>query len=291
MMLAISISRGQNPIAKLVQAKNLEVFRSLKRQLSSATFRVLLATALTFIFSLAAIAHSTSNQIDFAARAKREFMAARARFQTETNNPEAAWQFARACFDLGEFATRNADRAEIAETGIDVARQLLVGHPDLAEAHYYLGMNMGQLARTKTLGALRLVTQMETEFEAARRLNERLDHAGPDRNLGLLYLEAPSFGSIGNRSKARVHLRRAVAIFPEYPENRLYLIEAYLRWGEQVAAAREFKLLAEQWAELHKKYSGENWELSWQDWEKRFASAKAKIKDQSTQIESPRQKD
>ncbi|MGN6554687.1 MAG: hypothetical protein ACTHLW_13335, partial [Verrucomicrobiota bacterium] len=218
-------------------------------------------------------------------------MAARARFQAETNNPEAAWQFSRACFDLGEFATRDADRAEIAETGIDVARQLVARNPASAEAHYYLGMNMGQLARTKTLGALRLVTQMETEFEAARRLNERLDHAGPDRNLGVLYLEAPSFGSIGNRSKARAHLRRAVAIVPDYPENCLYLIEAYLRWGDQVAAAREFKQLADQWAELHQKYTGESWELSWRDWEKRFAGAKAKIKDASAQIESPRQKD
>ena len=92
-------------------------------------------------------------------------------------------------------------------------------------------MNLGQLARTKGLGALKLVNQMEHEFTRARDLDEQLDWAGPDRNLGLLYRDAPAIGSIGSRTKAREHLKRAVELAPQYPENRLNLIEAYLQLG------------------------------------------------------------
>ena len=70
-----------------------------------------------------------------------------------------------------------------------------------APAHYYLGMNLGQLARTKGLAALRLVSQMEHEFTRARELDEQLDWAGPDRNLGLLYRDAPAIGSVGSRAE------------------------------------------------------------------------------------------
>lgn len=52
--------------------------------------------------------------------------------------------------------------------------------PKSAAGHYYLGMNLGQLARTKLLGALKLVDEMEREFKAAVALDERFDHA--DRN-------------------------------------------------------------------------------------------------------------
>lgn len=227
-------------------------------------------------------------QIDYAVRAKKIFLAARSRYQSQTNNPEAAWQYARACFDLGEFATSSSDRAEVAEMGIAVAKQLVAQKPASAEAHYYLAMNLGQLARTKSLGALRLVDQMEVEFLAARKLNEHLDYAGPDRNLGTLYLEAPSFGSIGSRSKARLHLRRAVEIAPDYPENRLILTEAYSRWSDNIIAAREFKILSDDWGSAHRKFAGEEWASSWLDWEKRFHELKEKLGELSKQIESPR---
>jgi tetratricopeptide (TPR) repeat protein len=242
-------------------------------------------------FTAAADADSTNEplpHIDLAVRAKKIFLTARSRYHSETNNPEAAWQFSRACFDLGEFATTDSDREDVAKTGIAVAKRLIAQHPESAEAHYYLGMNLGQLARTKTLGALPLVDQMEVEFSAALKRNPKLDHAGPDRNLGMLYLEAPSFGSIGSRSKARQHLRRAVELAPDYPENRLILIEAYARWNDHTLAAREFKILADNWESAKKTYNGEEWAASWLDWNKRFQKLKAQFSEASKQLETPR---
>src|ERR1039457_6906966 len=108
-------------------------------------------------------------------------------------------------------------------------------------------MNLGQLARTRGLSALKLVNQMQRAFTRAHDLEEQLEWAGPDRNLGLLYRDAPAFASIGSRSKAREHLKRAVELAPRYPENRLNLVETYLNWGEPNSAQRELTVLETTW--------------------------------------------
>jgi hypothetical protein len=289
-MLAIPNCGGIQPMAKPLCRRNSSDFSSHWRVLwRSCAAAVLLASTLLSINSAGQdLTNSPSRPLDFKARARRTFIEAQTRYRSETNSPEAAWQFARACFDLGEFSATDSDRAELAETGITVSKKLVATKPSLVQAHYYLAMNLGQLARTKSLGALRLVDQMEVEFTAARKLDPHFDCAGPDRNLGLLYMEAPSFGSIGSRSKARQHLRKAVELAPEYPENRLNLIEAYTRWGDPATAARELKLLGETWVEAHKKFSGEDWAQSWIDWEKRFKVLKQKLADTTKQLEAPR---
>lgn len=202
----------------------------------------------------------------FAARAAERFAQARARFGESPTNVTVAWEFARAAFDRAEFATNHAERAALATEGIAAARQALALDPACGPAHYYLGMNLGQLARTKTLGALRLVSEMEREFQAARERDARFDFAGPDRNLGLLYLEAPVIGSIGDRRKARAHLERAVELAPEYPENHLNLAEARWKWGDRDGALRAFTVLDEIWPAARQRFDGPDWEASWADW-------------------------
>jgi tetratricopeptide (TPR) repeat protein len=229
---------------------------------------------------------------EIAARANRIYREANSRFQRETNNADAAWQFARACFDAAESATNNAGRAEIAEQGIIACRQLLARATDSVPAHYYLGMNLGQLADTKrNPSAFKFVKEMEREFQAARSLDEKFDCAGPDRNLGLLYWQAPIIISVGSRSKARQHLQRAVELAPDYPENRLNLIEASLKWGDRNGARRELKALEDLWPGARRKFTGETWAASWMDWEPRLENAKKKIGDAPEAIETPRHGD
>lgn len=223
-----------------------------------------------------------------AARAQEKYAAARKRFLAEPSNAAVAQDFARVSFDRGDYATNSAERAAIAEQGITVSRTLVARNVESAQAHYYLGMNLGQLARTKTLGALRIVDEMEREFKMARALDERFDFAGPDRNLGLLYLDAPSFGSIGSRSKARQHLLKAVQLSPDYPENRLNLAEAYLKWGDQNGARRELKALETLWPIARTNFTGEAWAASWSDWEARLKRVRQKIEERAQTVETPR---
>jgi len=219
--------------------------------------------------------------VDPAARARQAFEQASALFQKDPLKSEAVWQFARATFDLGEFATNGTERAALAQKGIAACKQLLEREPGSLQAHYYLAMNLGQLARTKGLGALKLVDQMEREFLAARKLDVTFDHAGPDRNLGLLYRDAPSLGSVGSRSHAKQHLMRAVVLAPDYPENRLNLIESYLQWKDHKEALREFKALEEDWSAARSRFTGEVWAAAWVDWEARLQTVKKKMEELS----------
>lgn len=221
-------------------------------------------------------------------KARTGFFQTQAQYQHHPQNLESAWQFARACFDLAEFATNKTERARLAEQGIEACRNVLKENPDSPQVHYYLGMNLGQLARTRTLGALKLVDQMEREFTSARDLDPKFDYAGPDRNLGQLYLDAPTIGSIGSRAKARQHLQRAVEVAPDYPDNRLCLLEAFMKWGDREHARQELKQLEKIWPGARTSFKGQAWATSWEDWEIRLQKAKKRIEEPSKVIEAPR---
>jgi tetratricopeptide (TPR) repeat protein len=224
----------------------------------------------------------------FAAEALRAYQSAQAAYQAHAEDPTNAWQFARTCFDLADLATNNTERAAIANQGITAARQALATNPNSAPAHYYLGLNQGQLARTETLGALRLVKHMEREFSTAAQLDPHLDYAGPDRSLGLLYRDAPSFGSIGSRTKARQHLQQAVRLAPDYPDNRLSLVESEIKWNDRNAARRQFLELEAKWDDARKTLSGPAWAASWADWNARFEAARKELGEPPKPLETPR---
>src|SRR5208337_1238381 len=192
----------------------------------------------------------------FLAIAERSFNQARLQYEAQPQSVRAAWEFSRACFDLADCATNKSQRAQLANLGMSAAQQALARDSNSAPARYYYGMSLAQLAKTKTLGALKLVRQMEHEFKLVSESDEHFDYAGADRNLGLLYRDAPSFGSIGDRTKAKQYLLQAVELAPDYPENRLNLIQAYLKWGQHEAARVELKKLEVLWPAAHTKFSG-----------------------------------
>ena len=211
------------------------------------------------------------------ARAERAYQAAAAAFEQAPTNVTRAWQLGRACFDRAEFARDDAERAALAQRGIAACRAALARQTNVAAVPYYLGMNLGQLARTRSLGALPLVREMETLFLRARQLDAHFDEAGPDRNLGLLYLEAPGWPvSVGHRGKARQHLERALELAPHYPENQLNLLEARLRWGERDLAPA-VRRLAELLPAARERYTGEAWLWTWADWERRWRAVQDKV--------------
>lgn len=231
---------------------------------------------------------SNTGKARLVARAREVYSTAQARFEAEPTNVGAAWQFARAAFDRAEFATNDTERATLAGQGITACRGALARDPRSAAAHYYLGMNLGQLARTKALGALKLVGEMEREFKTARELDAYFDHAGPDRNLGLLYRDAPSIGSVGSRSKAREHLLRAAVLTPDHPENRLNLGESAARWRDLKTVQRELKALEELWAPARARLSGPEWEANWANWSPRLDQLRIKANELSKPLASPR---
>jgi tetratricopeptide (TPR) repeat protein len=193
------------------------------------------------------------------ARSQTVFIAALKQYEAELTNNLAAGEFARAAFERAEFSTNDTERAALAVQGIAACRKLIARDPKSAPGHYYLGLNLGQMARTKLLGALKIVDEMEREFKTARVLDQQLDHAGPDRCLGLLYYEAPAIGSVGSRSKARKHLERAAELAPDFPPNRLSLAEAYFKWRDKNPLKRELTALEKLWPVAKVSFPDADW--------------------------------
>jgi hypothetical protein len=106
-----------------------------------------------------------------------------------------------------------------------------------------------------------------------------------------LYKDAPGWPtSIGNRTKSRQHLRRAVELYPDYPDNQLSLAEAYLEWGENKLLAERMPALEELMKTAKTNFKGEEWELSWRDWDVRMDRLNAKMAKPAERAASPRAK-
>jgi tetratricopeptide (TPR) repeat protein len=254
---------------------NMEVLNSKARH--SATGRW---AAVLFLFAgvLFAFAGETNNPV-FARRAEAAFQHAQTQFQSNTNDSAVAWQFARACFEFNDFVTNNAGRAELASQGIAACRQLLARESNSAPGHYYLAIELGQLADTKrNLAAFKMVREIEREFKTADDLDEHFDYAGPARCLGLLYRDAPGWPmSIGSRHKARDWLEQAVKLAPEYPDNHLNLIETCWQWKDRETAGKAWQQFDALWPAAQTNFTGETWERSWRDWTSRRDAVGEKI--------------
>jgi tetratricopeptide (TPR) repeat protein len=222
---------------------------------------------------------------------QRNYETERRHYEANPDDDQAAWQFGHACFDRAEFPRDDAERASLADEGIAACRKVITRQPNLAAGHYYLAMNLAQLARTKTLGALPLVHQMEKEWLAALALDEKLDYAGPDRYVGLLYRDAPGWPiSVGDTVKARQHLEHAVEAGPNFPENYLNLAESYLAWNDRGDAQRAAEKLRLLWPAARKEFAGEYWRESWKDWNRRLKKIQATLNSDPDQPLPPRQK-
>lgn len=207
-----------------------------------------------------------------------EFQKWHQQFQTNSNDPDTGWNFGRACWDMSSLQKDSSAEARYAQEGIDACRASLALAPNSAPAHYYLGMDLGQVADTKrNLSAFKMVKDMEREFSAARALDPHFDFAGPSRNLGLLYRDAPAIVSIGSRTKARQYLEEAVELAPEFPENQINLIESYLKWDYKAEAVRQYGELEHMWPKAQKRFTGVPWEMSWTDWNKRLDAIRKKL--------------
>jgi len=249
--------------------------------------RISVCSCLVLLFATALSGPGHAAESSPRAQAERVYQEKAKTYQEQPGHAEAAWQFGRASFDLGELATNNTERAEIAERAIAACQKALVTNANCAPAHYYLALNLGELARTKSVGALKIVTQMERELTAAADLDKNFDFAGADRSLGLLYRDAPSLISIGSRSKARQHLQRAIELAPEYPENRLDLIDSCLKWGDRTQARRELAAAQAIWPKAREKLKSPEWSASWKEWDAQLEAFTKKV-EEASKLESPR---
>ncbi|HUS34744.1 MAG TPA: TRAP transporter TatT component family protein [Verrucomicrobiae bacterium] len=227
-------------------------------------FRWLLA----FILAVLAATTDAAEGVNFTAEAEAAYRAALAAYDTNKHSTAAAVELATRAFDYADLAPNDTIRENTANAGMAIAREVIAKDTNSVGGHYYLALNIGQLARTKMLGALKLLDDMERELKIVIRLDPKFDYAGGDRTIGVLYAEAPGF-SVGDNAKAKVHLAKAVQIAPEFPDNHLCYMEALAKW-------RDWKTLTEKLGEYRAivpaakaKFTGPEWGYEWHDWTRR----------------------
>jgi hypothetical protein len=127
-----------------------------------------------------------------------------------------------------------------AKAGRRLAEMAAKEFPESGLAHYLIACLTGLEAERNLTRGLGLVPVIEREAILAAKMNPFIDHGGPDRLLGELYLRAPGFPmSVGDSSKAAAHYKRAVELDPNYPENRLGLVEVLMAEEENKLACDE----------------------------------------------------
>jgi hypothetical protein len=209
----------------------------------------------------------SGQETGFTEQAEAAYKAAQDVYAKKASSPQAAIDLARTAFDYADLAANDVIREQVANHGIATARAAIAAHTNCVGAHYYLALNIGELARTKMWGALKLLTEMERELKYVVQHDPKYDYAGGHRTIGVLYSEAPGWPtSVGDRKKARFNLEKAVEIAPEFPENRICYMEALVKWKEWKTLT---DALADYQAALEKakeKFTGPDWAYEWHDW-------------------------
>jgi len=169
------------------------------------------------------------------------------------NDYDAQWQAAQALAFLADYEPRAPFRRQAAEQGIVFSQRGRVLDPNRVECHYWYAINVGLLADVDRSYGMRAVGEMEPALQRAIQIDERYDYGGPLRVLAILSLRTPAPPvSIGSPHKGLRLLNRAVDLFPDYPENYLYLAEALRDNGraDEARTALGKVLEANPWPDL-----------------------------------------
>jgi len=108
--------------------------------------------------------------------------------------------------------------------------------PDSAISYFYRGLCRGKRGEMKGVWAsLGIIDPFEEDMKKAVSLDPTVNHSGPHRALGKLYLELPFFLG-GDLDKSVFHLKEAVRLAPDYAENHLGLAQVLIKKNNSTEA-------------------------------------------------------
>jgi tetratricopeptide (TPR) repeat protein len=169
-------------------------------------------------------------------------------WETQTATGDGSVLKAASCYVyLAETGADKASRLSDARAGRKLAESWVRRYRSSGLGHYLVAYLTGLEAENDPLRGIELVPVIEREARLAAELSPEVDHGGPDRMLGELYLKAPPFPvSVGDVEKAVACYQRAVGRAPDFPENRLGLTEALLEAGEAAEVCLQLKKVLNQ---------------------------------------------
>jgi tetratricopeptide (TPR) repeat protein len=163
--------------------------------------------------------------------------------------PEGVVGAVQAQIWLTDHETEPAAREAAATLAVQAAQWCPRIAPGLPDCDFWLGAALGVQARERPTTGLSALPKIEAAFKRAAEAKPEMEDAGPDRALAYLYLRAPRWPrGPGDPEQGLAHAKKAVALRPDYPPNRLALAEALAAAGDaagSLEAGHEALRLAE----------------------------------------------
>ncbi|MDH5670072.1 MAG: tetratricopeptide repeat protein [Nitrospira sp.] len=140
--------------------------------------------------------------------------------------------------DLGDDpAGEQSARKAFYDEGAQAAKQAIDLQEQNADAHYLYAANLGSGAQlTGLMASAFTVKELKQHVDRALLLNP--NHAAALHMKGMMLEELPWVLG-GDADGALAHLKRAVAVKPDYVHARLDLAKVYLKRKDQAAAQKE----------------------------------------------------
>ncbi len=152
---------------------------------------------------------------------------------------ERGIQESRILYYTGQYAVGKNQKKRHFEEGLKLAEEALKLKPGDPASILWWTANLGSLAEIeKGSFGLKAVSKIESELLELKKTHPEYEHAAADRVLGRIYQRAPSFISIGSSRKALLHLREALAKFPDFPGNQAFMAEYLVEVGGKDEASR-----------------------------------------------------
>lgn len=157
----------------------------------------------------------------------------------EPNQAEWEWRMARSNYSI---AKMNKDTRQY-DLCIEHSSRALEIKPDSAISYFFRALCRGKKGETQGIwSSLGIIKPFEVDMKTALELDPTIQNGGPNRALGMLYLELPFFLG-GNTNQSIYHLREAVRLSPDHAENHLGLSEAYYSINNFTAARKSLSTL------------------------------------------------
>jgi tetratricopeptide (TPR) repeat protein len=139
---------------------------------------------------------------------------------------ERSWRLARLNYSLGTHSGSKTQK-EFFRHCVEHAEKAIKINEESAHGYFFRGLCIGKEGQVEGIWkSLGIIDPLKKDMEKAIGLDPTVDHGGPHRALGMLYLELPFFLG-GSLEKSIHHLEEAVRLSPDYIENHFDLARAY----------------------------------------------------------------
>ena len=154
--------------------------------------------------------------------------------ENEPNLHEWKWRLARVHYALA----KNFEESRVYhyEQCILLSSQAIEFKTSSAISYFYRGLCRGKKGELKGVWAsLGIIDPFEEDMKKAVSLEPTVNHSGPHRALGKLYLELPFFLG-GDLDKSEFHFMESIRLAPDFAENHLGLAQVLMRKNKSTKA-------------------------------------------------------